>query len=85
MWFNGIMAAILRSPLHGLRSPLPVVSSGQWGGQASETWRRTRTVDLLTTDTLGLIAPSLANLLSKTGAVAVGWRGPELAFRCRAG
>ena len=34
----------------------------------------TRTVDLLTTDTLGLIAPSLANLLSKTGAVAVGLR-----------
>ena len=26
---------------------LPVVSSGQWGGQALETFRRTRTVDLL--------------------------------------
>jgi len=26
---------------------LPVVSSGQWGGQASETWYRTQTVDLL--------------------------------------
>ncbi len=26
---------------------LPVVSSGQWGGQAFETWRRTETVDLL--------------------------------------
>jgi ribulose-bisphosphate carboxylase large chain len=26
---------------------LPVVSSGQWGGQAPETWRRTRTCDLL--------------------------------------
>lgn len=26
---------------------LPVVSSGQWGGQAPETWCRTRTVDLL--------------------------------------
>ena len=26
---------------------LPVVSSGQWGGQAPETWRRTRTADLL--------------------------------------
>jgi len=26
---------------------LPVVSSGQWGGQAFETWRRTQTVDLL--------------------------------------
>ncbi|HEU6447688.1 MAG TPA: ribulose-bisphosphate carboxylase large subunit family protein [Verrucomicrobiae bacterium] len=28
-------------------SILPVVSSGQWGGQACETYRRTRTVDLL--------------------------------------
>jgi len=28
-------------------SILPVVSSGQWGGQAFETWRRTKTVDLL--------------------------------------
>jgi ribulose-bisphosphate carboxylase large chain len=26
---------------------LPVVSSGQWGGQAPETWRRTHTKDLL--------------------------------------
>lgn len=26
---------------------LPVVSSGQWGGQAFETWRRTQTQDLL--------------------------------------
>jgi len=26
---------------------MPVVSSGQWGGQAFETWRRTQTVDLL--------------------------------------
>ncbi len=34
-------AAPLGKPL------LPVVSSGQWGGQAPETWRRTRTVDLL--------------------------------------
>lgn len=29
------------------RTILPVVSSGQWGGQACETYRRTRTVDLL--------------------------------------
>ena len=34
-------------PLFGGYSILPVVSSGQWGGQAPETWRRTRTVDLL--------------------------------------
>jgi ribulose-bisphosphate carboxylase large chain len=36
-----------RTPLLGGMSVLPVVSSGQWGGQAPETWRRTHTVDLL--------------------------------------
>lgn len=36
----------LASP-HGLARVLPVVSSGQWGGQAPETYRRTRTTDLL--------------------------------------
>ncbi len=35
------------SPMESLTSILPVVSSGQWGGQAPETYRRTRTVDLL--------------------------------------
>ncbi len=35
------------TPLFNHAKPLPVVSSGQWGGQAFETWRRTKTVDLL--------------------------------------
>jgi len=34
-------------PFYGGQSLLPVVSSGQWGGQAFETYRRTGTVDLL--------------------------------------
>ena len=34
-------------PLLGGMFVLPVVSSGQWGGQACETFRRTKTVDLL--------------------------------------
>ncbi len=34
-------------PLAGASPVLPVVSSGQWGGQACETHRRTQTVDLL--------------------------------------
>lgn len=34
-------------PLFDQPNPLPVVSSGQWGGQAFETWRRTHTTDLL--------------------------------------
>jgi ribulose-bisphosphate carboxylase large chain len=35
------------TPLFDHPTLLPVVSSGQWGGQAFETWRRTRTLDLL--------------------------------------
>jgi ribulose-bisphosphate carboxylase large chain len=34
-------------PLNGLRPMMPVLSSGQWGGQAFETWRRARTADVL--------------------------------------
>lgn len=35
------------TPLFEQPNVLPVVSSGQWGGQAFETWRRTQTTDLL--------------------------------------
>ena len=35
------------TPMLGGYPVLPVVSSGQWGGQAFETYRRTKTVDLL--------------------------------------
>lgn len=35
------------TPMAGGHAVLPVVSSGQWGGQAPETYRRTKTVDLL--------------------------------------
>ena len=38
--------ACLTSMYHH-ETALPVVSSGQWGGQAFETYRRTKTVDLL--------------------------------------
>jgi ribulose-bisphosphate carboxylase large chain len=34
-------------PLFDQVNILPVVSSGQWGGQAFETWKLTRTTDLL--------------------------------------
>lgn len=42
---NSIEACL--SPIFNHKTVLPVVSSGQWGGQAFETWRRTKTVDLL--------------------------------------
>ena len=32
---------------HGLRPLMPVISSGQWGGQAPETWRLTQSTDFL--------------------------------------
>jgi ribulose-bisphosphate carboxylase large chain len=38
------------------KTVLPVVSSGQWGGQAFETYRRTKTVDLLYMAGGGIIA-----------------------------
>lgn len=34
-------------PLHDSATLMPVISSGQWGGQACETYRRTQTTDLL--------------------------------------
>ena len=35
------------TPMFNHKTVIPVVSSGQWGGQAFETYRRTKTVDLL--------------------------------------
>jgi ribulose-bisphosphate carboxylase large chain len=42
---NSIEACL--SPMYKHQIVLPVVSSGQWGGQAFETYQRTQTVDLL--------------------------------------
>ncbi|MXV15233.1 ribulose-bisphosphate carboxylase large subunit family protein [Hufsiella ginkgonis] len=42
---RSIMACL--EPMLGGFSIMPVVSSGQWGGQAPETYRRTKTIDLL--------------------------------------
>jgi ribulose-bisphosphate carboxylase large chain len=42
---NSIEACL--TPMDHHKSVMPVVSSGQWGGQAFETYRRTKTVDLL--------------------------------------
>jgi ribulose-bisphosphate carboxylase large chain len=35
------------APLFDMPRPMPVLGSGQWGGQVPETYRRTRTVDVL--------------------------------------
>jgi ribulose-bisphosphate carboxylase large chain len=42
---RSITACLAPAPLE--KPVLPVVSSGQWGGQAPETFRRTQTTDLL--------------------------------------
>jgi ribulose-bisphosphate carboxylase large chain len=42
---RSIASCLDRAPLD--KPVLPVVSSGQWGGQAFETYRRTQTTDLL--------------------------------------
>jgi ribulose-bisphosphate carboxylase large chain len=42
---RSIQSCLAAEPLG--KPVLPVVSSGQWGGQAPETWRRTHTIDLL--------------------------------------
>jgi ribulose-bisphosphate carboxylase large chain len=43
-------------PLLGGYSVMPVVSSGQWGGQAPETYRQTKTLDLMYLAGGGIIA-----------------------------
>jgi ribulose-bisphosphate carboxylase large chain len=46
---DSVVASIesLFSPFLNGRSPMPVISSGQWGAQAPETWRRTASTDFL--------------------------------------
>jgi ribulose-bisphosphate carboxylase large chain len=64
-------------PFLGGKGILPVVSSGQWGGQAVETYRRTQTTDLLYMAGGGILAHPMGpkagvNALQQawTGAVA---------------
>ncbi|GAB3577602.1 ribulose-bisphosphate carboxylase large subunit family protein [Hymenobacter daeguensis] len=58
---DSVVASIeaCQTPLLGGYSVLPVVSSGQWGGQAFETYRRTRTTDLLYMAGGGILAHPL--------------------------
>lgn len=49
----------MRTPMWNGYHAMPVVSSGQWGGQAPETFRRTQTQDLLYLAGGGIIAHPL--------------------------
>lgn len=55
-------------PMYDHQPVLPVVSSGQWGGQAPETYRRTKTVDLLYMAGGGIMAHPMG---SAAGVVAL--------------
>ena len=55
-------------PMYDHEPVLPVVSSGQWGGQAPETYRRTKTVDLLYMAGGGIMAHPMG---SAAGVVAL--------------
>ncbi|RKD16214.1 ribulose 1,5-bisphosphate carboxylase [Pelobium manganitolerans] len=55
-------------PFLNLKPLLPVVSSGQWGGQAFETYRRTQTTDLLYMAGGGILAHPMG---AKAGVIAL--------------
>ncbi len=55
------------------KNVLPVVSSGQWGGQAFETWRRTKTTDLLYMAGGGIMAHPMGAAAGVT-ALQQAWR-----------
>lgn len=61
------------TPLFGGYSVLPVVSSGQWGGQAPETYRRTQTTDLLYMAGGGILAHPMGPAAGVT-ALQQAWR-----------
>lgn len=62
------------TPLADSKTVLPVVSSGQWGGQAFETWRRTKTVDLLYMAGGGIMAHPMGAAAGVT-AMQQAWKG----------
>jgi ribulose-bisphosphate carboxylase large chain len=67
---DSVVASIesLKQPFFQHKNILPVVSSGQWGGQAFETYRRTKTVDLLYMAGGGIMAHSMG---AAAGVVAL--------------
>jgi ribulose-bisphosphate carboxylase large chain len=62
------------TPFLNNESVLPVVSSGQWGGQAFETYRRTRTTDLLYMAGGGIMAHP-ASPAGGVKALQQAWKG----------
>lgn len=69
---NSIEACLTSFYKH--KTVLPVVSSGQWGGQAFETWRRTKTVDLLYMAGGGIMAHPMG-AAAGVNALQQAWQG----------
>jgi ribulose-bisphosphate carboxylase large chain len=69
---NSIEACLTKMFEH--KTVMPVVSSGQWGGQAFETWRRTKTVDLLYMAGGGIMAHPMGPAAGVT-ALQQAWKG----------
>ena len=69
---NSIEACL--TPFYTHKTVLPVVSSGQWGGQAFETWRRTKTVDLLYMAGGGIMAHPMG-AAAGVNALQQAWQG----------
>jgi ribulose-bisphosphate carboxylase large chain len=69
---NSIEACLTKMFEH--KTVMPVVSSGQWGGQAFETWRRTNTVDLLYMAGGGIVAHPMGPAAGVT-ALQQAWKG----------
>jgi len=68
--------AALQQPLWGGYHAMPVVSSGQWGGQAPDTLRLTKTQDL--------IYVAGGGIMSHPGGPAAGLRGIQQAWEAAA-
>lgn len=66
----------MREPMWGGYHAMPVVSSGQWGGQAPETLRRTHSLDLIYVAGGGIMA--------HPGGPAAGLRGIQQAWEAAA-
>jgi ribulose 1,5-bisphosphate carboxylase large subunit-like protein len=66
----------MQRPLFGGYRAMPVISSGQWGGQAVETYRRTGTLDLMYVAGGGIMA--------HPGGPAAGLRGIQQAWEAAA-
>ncbi len=66
----------MQRPLFGGYHAMPVISSGQWGGQASETYRRTQTLDVMYVAGGGIMAHPLGP--------AAGLRGIQQAWEAAA-